>query len=74
MNITLAAAISSALIVMAAGATFSTSAQGSDISAANSTLTQAECAKQAWPAIDANCLVTISGEHSNNTVRVAAQY
>ncbi len=74
MNTTLAAAVTSALIVMAAGATFSTTAQGSDISIEKQTLTPAECEKQAWPNIDASCLVTISGEHTNNVVRVAAQY
>ena len=74
MNTTLAAAVTSALIVIGAGATFSTTAQGSDISIEKQILTPAECEKQAWPNIDASCLVTMSGEHSSTSVRVAAQY
>ncbi|MGI9400819.1 MAG: hypothetical protein ACR2O0_06160 [Rhizobiaceae bacterium] len=74
MNTAVVAALSSALVIMAAGATFSTHAQGSDIQVTNQPLTPAECERQSWPAIDASCLVTISGEHSNNVVRVAAQY
>lgn len=73
MNTTIVAALTSAFVVMAVAATFSANAQGRDIVEAVQSETADTCEKQIWPAYNDACLTTISGEPSQNAVRVIAQ-
>jgi hypothetical protein len=74
MNITIAAALTSAFVVMAAGATFSANAQGRGLADATQTWPAATCETQIWPAYGKGCVMTFSGKPSDSTVRVVAQF